>query len=226
MTNESVPSPGWYPDPSGNAGQRYWDGTAWGAAWPPPQPTQPILPTEAYSPWIRRLGAFVVDIVPPGVIFVIGGGIGQIATNCMVVPADATVPGHCDWAVSSNGNILLGLALVVALASYGLAFAFCVWNWCYRQGKTGASLGKSLLKFQVVSEKTWLPIGFVPSMARMLIHFFLDSFFYIGFLWPLWDSRRQTFADKIVGTVCVPIEQTGPTYAQGFSGFTANWMTR
>lgn len=25
----AVTPPGWYPDPSGTAGQRYWDGTAW-----------------------------------------------------------------------------------------------------------------------------------------------------------------------------------------------------
>ena len=44
-------------------------------------------------------------------------------------------------------------------------------------------------------------------MARLLVHIFLDSFFYVGFLWPLWDPQRQTFADKIVGTVCVPLTQ-------------------
>ncbi|WNG89547.1 DUF2510 domain-containing protein [Mycobacterium sp. ITM-2016-00317] len=33
-------APGWYPDPSGNGGQRYFDGTAWGPTAPPP-PTPP-----------------------------------------------------------------------------------------------------------------------------------------------------------------------------------------
>jgi uncharacterized RDD family membrane protein YckC len=222
MANEPLPPPGWYPDPSANSGQRYWDGAVWGPAVPPPQPTRPTLPTQAYTPWISRLGAFVVDVVPPAMVFIIGGGTGQIATDCMVVPADAPVPWHCGWAVSSNGNTLLGLALVVALASYALALAFCLWNWGYRQGKTGYSVGKSLLKFKVVSEKTWQPIGVGQSVARLLVHFFIDSFFYIGFLWPLWDSRRQTFADKIVGTICVPNDHAAPTYAQGLSGFTAN----
>jgi uncharacterized RDD family membrane protein YckC len=222
MANGSLPPPGWYPDPSANAGQRYWDGTAWGAAVPPPQPTRPTLPTQAYTPWITRLGAFVVDIVPAAVVFATGGLIGQIATNCALVSADATDLGHCGWAVSSNGDTLLILALLVALASYALALAFCLWNWGYRQGKTGSSVGKSLLKFQVVSEKTWQPIGITQSIARLLVHFFVDLFFYIGFLWPLWDSRRQTFADKIVGTICVPKDHPAPTYAQSLSGFTAN----
>jgi hypothetical protein len=39
MTN---PLPGWYPDPSGNPGQRYWDGQQWG-------PTAPTAAT-AFPP--------------------------------------------------------------------------------------------------------------------------------------------------------------------------------
>jgi Mce-associated membrane protein len=27
----------------------------------------------------------------------------------------------------------------------------------------------------------------------------------LGFLWPLWDSRDQTFADKLASTVCVRV---------------------
>ena len=27
---------------------------------------------------------------------------------------------------------------------------------------------------------------------------------YFGWLFPLWDAKRQTFADKIIGTVVVP----------------------
>lgn len=33
MTNPAAP-PGWYPDPSGNGGQSYWDGRAWQSAAP------------------------------------------------------------------------------------------------------------------------------------------------------------------------------------------------
>jgi len=27
----------------------------------------------------------------------------------------------------------------------------------------------------------------------------------IGYLFPLWDAKRQTIADKIMTTVCLPI---------------------
>lgn len=36
MTKQPSPTPGWYPDPSGIAGQMYWNGHEWGS--PPPKP--------------------------------------------------------------------------------------------------------------------------------------------------------------------------------------------
>ena len=61
------------------------------------------------------------------------------------------------------------------------------------------------MKFKVVSEKTWQPIGFGMSIVRQLAHIVDGIVCYIGYLWPLWDEKRQTFADKIMTTVCVPL---------------------
>ncbi|OBK90815.1 DUF2510 domain-containing protein [Mycolicibacter sinensis] len=38
-----VPQSGWYPDPSGNGGQRYFDGKAWTEHFSPPPPPQPSI---------------------------------------------------------------------------------------------------------------------------------------------------------------------------------------
>lgn len=29
---------------------------------------------------------------------------------------------------------------------------------------------------------------------------------YLRYLFPLWDAKRQTFADKIMSAVCVPVK--------------------
>jgi uncharacterized RDD family membrane protein YckC len=171
---------------------------------PPPPPPAWVLPTQAYTRWIARLGAFVVDIIPAAVVSVIGGGIGQIAVDCSDTRPDAPEHGYCGWANTANGGTLLLLALMLALASYALTLAYLIWNFGYRQGKTGSSIGKSVLKFKVVSEQTWQPIGFGLSIVRQVVHWVDQLVCYIGFLWPLWDNKRQTFADKIMGTVCVP----------------------
>ena len=42
MTTPPAPLPGWYPDPFGAQGQRYWDGQQWTQV-PPPPPQQPVV---------------------------------------------------------------------------------------------------------------------------------------------------------------------------------------
>jgi hypothetical protein len=41
--------------------------------------------------------------------------------------------------------------------------------------------------------------------VRQLAHIVDAIICYIGFLFPLWDNKRQTLADKIMTTVCVPL---------------------
>ncbi len=40
------PAPGWYPDPSGNPGQRYYDGAQWTDQHAPPAMRQPTAVVE------------------------------------------------------------------------------------------------------------------------------------------------------------------------------------
>jgi hypothetical protein len=40
--------------------------------------------------------------------------------------------------------------------------------------------------------------------VRQLAHIIDGAICYIGYLFPLWDAKRQTIADKIMGTICVP----------------------
>nr|CRL75838.1 hypothetical protein CPGR_01575 [Mycolicibacter nonchromogenicus] len=88
---------------------------------------------------------------------------------------------------------------------WSAALAYGIWNFGYRQGTTGSSIGKSVLKFKVVSETTGQPIGFGMSVLRQLAHIIDSAILGIGYLFPLWDAKRQTIADKIMTTVCLPI---------------------
>ncbi|SKS10692.1 Protein of uncharacterised function (DUF2510) [Mycobacteroides abscessus subsp. bolletii] len=42
MSAPQSAAPGWYPDPSGAPGQRYFDGTNWTVTAPPPPPAPPL----------------------------------------------------------------------------------------------------------------------------------------------------------------------------------------
>ena len=50
-----------------------------------------------------------------------------------------------------------------------------------------------MAKFRVISEKTEEPIGFGRSIVRQLAHVVDSIICYIGYLWPLWDAKRQTY---------------------------------
>jgi len=95
-----------------------------------------------------------------------------------------------------------GLGLVAVLA--GLAgLGVWLWNRVLRQGRTGRSVGKSTVGLVLLAESDGRPIGAGRAFARDVAHV-LDALpCYLGFLWPLWDARRQTFADKVVRTTVI-----------------------
>ena len=70
---------------------------------------------------------------------------------------------------------------------------------------TGSSIGKSIMKFKVVSEKTGQPIGFGLSIVRQLAHVVDAIIRYIGYLFPLGTPSDRPWRDKIMTTVCLPL---------------------
>ena len=90
-----------------------------------------------------------------------------------------------------------------------LAVACVVWNLGYRQGVTGCSIGKSIMGFQLIGEKDGRPIGFARSLLREFGYLILLAagglLWFVAVLYPLWDAKRQTVADKIMSTVCIPL---------------------
>jgi uncharacterized RDD family membrane protein YckC len=75
-----------------------------------------------------------------------------------------------------------------------------------RQGETGYTLGKGVIGIKLVSEQTGQPVGVGMAIARYFVHI-LDGFCFIGYLWPLWDAKKQTFADKILTQIVIKAPQ-------------------
>ncbi|MGB2921849.1 MAG: RDD family protein [Mycobacterium sp.] len=177
---------------------------------PPPPGGHPVLPPvgfagaplprEAYTPWLTRVLAWLIDAVPVLVLQGIGWGV-LVATRetvCVTDPSEFGLGELC-----ATGTSTLGQAAFVLAG--GTILAYVIWNLGHRQGATGSSIGKAMMKFQVISEKTWQPIGFGRSVVRQLAHIIDGVICYIGYLFPLWDAKRQTIADKIMTTVCIPL---------------------
>ncbi|BBX44446.1 RDD family protein [Mycobacterium cookii] len=180
------PGGGYPPPPPVPGGPAYLDQPAW---------TQAAQP---YTSWIARVGATIVDGIPGMVIGGIGVGIA-VATGTNACVADTE--GYGGSCTSSFSGVGIATTFLASL----LVLVYSIWNWGYRQGTTGSTIGKSAFKFKVISEATGQPIGFVMSIVRQFAHLVDGAICYIGYLFPLWDAKRQTLADKIMSTVCVPI---------------------
>jgi uncharacterized RDD family membrane protein YckC len=68
-----------------------------------------------------------------------------------------------------------------------------------------------VIGLKCVSITTGQTIGVGNAIVRAIAHFVDSIICYIGWLFPLWDSQKQTLADKIMSTVVVKVP------AQGFS---------
>jgi uncharacterized RDD family membrane protein YckC len=121
-----------------------------------------------------------------------------------------------------------GLALLfsedIAVAVVWAGVAFWAWSMFFRQGRKGQSLGRSVTNTRLVDAWSGKPVGFWRAFVRNGVHVLDMLPLCIGFLWPLRDDRRQTWADKIMSTVVVdarshetapePQPPTTPTPAQ------------
>ena len=57
------------------------------------------------------------------------------------------------------------------------------------------------IQFQI---RTLAYVGAGLSVGRYFVHV-IDSVpcIPLGYLWPLWDAKKQTFADKVLGTLVI-----------------------
>jgi len=171
------------------AANRYLSPPRQFVAYPPPMPgyyrAQPMpLPRERYSPWHVRALSGLIDHGLPTVLFFLfyipfsNGRIGSVTAPS--VPVMLTVIAGC--------------------------IAFQVYNSVFRQGRTGQSLGKTVAKTKLIDERTAQVLGVGRAFGRLCAHFLDSAICYVGWLFPVWDGKRQTLADKIVGSVVMPID--------------------
>jgi uncharacterized RDD family membrane protein YckC len=122
---------------------------------------------------------------------------------------------YANWGLRVGANLIdySGLAIVAAIFLVAHVYAIgylvdliaIVWGLynAYQAGATGQSFGKKTVGTRLVNVNTGGVIGGGAGIGRYFLHI-LDALpCYLGFLWPLWDAKRQTFADKIIGSVVV-----------------------
>jgi uncharacterized RDD family membrane protein YckC len=128
--------------------------------------------------------SYLIDLLF-GLLLSIPGGV--------LVGVGAATSGGARVALITVGSVLLAIAAIVQ-----------IWQSGWRQGARGQSWGKSVTGLRTVSAETMQPIGGPVGLLRWLVDSLLGAISILqllNYLWPLWDPRRQTWADKVVGSV-------------------------
>lgn len=129
--------------------------------------------------WGTRVGAALIDVL--------------IVVGIIIV---AVIIGAIFGAVSD------ALGTLVVIVGYIAAIGFVFWQ-LYVQGNTGQTIGKRQLHISLVQEQNGQFVGPGLSIGRYFVHIVDSLPCYLGYLWPLWDDKKQTFADKILKTVVI-----------------------
>ncbi|MBO0864648.1 MAG: RDD family protein, partial [Mycobacterium sp.] len=124
--------------------------------------------------WHVRAGALLVDVLP---------AIAVVATMALVA---LTMPQHSTW---------WWVCLFVAGAVIVSAGA----NRVLLPTVSGWSLGRALFGIAVVRPDR-SAVGPGRLLLRDMAHLLDTVAVFVGWLWPLWDARRRTFADLLLRT--------------------------
>ena len=218
--NQPVAPPGWYSDPAGGGGQRYWDGSAWtdyAVAWAPAPGPIPYVQSKwpwkgaqygrpasgsgsLADPW-RRLAARLLDglvLLPVFIvamvlaIAIVAADAGPIFPKTTANDPNPPTPGLL-WLYAA----FFGVALVVGGAS--------VLYESVMTARFGRTLGKRWMHIRPVG-LDGAPLGWGRSFGRAATQAVAGWVGWIGLidqLWCLWDDNRHCVHDKIVSTLVV-----------------------
>ncbi|MFE2882685.1 RDD family protein [Streptomyces graminifolii] len=171
-----------YGQPQGQPGYGYPQGAPQGVppqqgyGYPQQQPGYPGYPQAGYgaAPSYANWGQRFLGTLVDGLIF--------------LVPYLLII-------FSQGKGVLLAVGAVIII---GIA----IWQ-LIQEGKTGQTVGKKALGIRLVRESDGQPLGVGMAFVRRLAHFLDSIACYLGWLWPAWDAKRQTFADKVCGSIVI-----------------------
>lgn len=154
--------------------------------------TPVVTPSIVYASFGRRFVASLLDGVIVGVV---GGIIGLVMGIIVGLILVATGSSSKDLTTSILGG-------VVQIVNGGLTLGYYI----YFTGKNGQTLGKKALGIKVIKKDSMQVPGYMSAFLREVVGKFLSAIvFGLGYLWMLWDKDKQTWHDKIAGTIVIKI---------------------
>ena len=150
-----------------------------------------------------RLGGFLLDGLLYGLlglVFLIPAialGIGAF-DDCVWLTSDDTAELICPPGEPDGG--MLAAAIGLGIVGYLLVFFI----YLRALAKKGQTWGRKVVGIKVVGETTGEPLGYGRALGRTLFAGLISAqIFYIGYLWMLWDDKKQTLHDKVVSSIVI-----------------------
>jgi uncharacterized RDD family membrane protein YckC len=86
-----------------------------------------------------------------------------------------------------------------SLAQTLLGAVYYIFLWVYWQGQT---VGKKAMGIKV-TQANGRPLTYSQAILRYAMYIVSAIPFFLGFLWLIWDEKKQGWHDKVAGTIVV-----------------------
>lgn len=140
-----------------------------------------------YARWLRRVVATLLDgTILTAVTFLAVGPVAGPSALPIFLPGESLPAQSVDGATWQGSGWVIGTLVALVLL----------------QAYTGTTPGKRAMGISVIGRDSGRPVGIVTTVLRWLAHF-LDAILCIGYLRPLWEPERRTFADSLASTIVV-----------------------
>lgn len=214
---------GWYPDPAGSAGLRYFDGTTWtghlsmplggspgGYGYPPvyrppwkgAQYGRPAEGPGALANPGKRLGAFALDWLILLPVFLIITTVAILIVAPHAGPIFPKTTNDVNQPAPFPGFFWIYFTFLGSIVVSQLAwFAYVV----VAIARYGHTLGQKWLHIRPV-RLDGRPLGWGLALGRTALMFLASCLGWIGlldYLWCCWDDNRQCLHDKVVDALVV-----------------------
>lgn len=141
----------------------------------------------------NRLGSYLLDVVLYGTVM-----IALVSIASLMFSNELLIDSWADDA-GANDGIIAGAILLAVLGPLLVLIVYVV-----QLGRTGQTWGRQIVGNKVIRVDNGDVPGIGRALGRELFAWIVSaSIMYLGYLWMIWDDDRQTWHDKVAGTIVV-----------------------
>ena len=146
------------------------------------------MPSLRPAGFFSRLEALVIDLVILSVVQLVGSVMVDKVVDLLV---RTRLSENVKTIIESSVNNLMASSIVATL----FVIAYFTFFWTL----VGFTPGKAILGLKVVRQNG-SNISFFRALLRLFGYWISAIPLFLGFLWVLWDPKRQGWHDKLAGT--------------------------